>query len=266
MTLSSVFLSHGAPDLAIVPSAAHEFLKHLGGRIERPRALIVVSAHNMTHVPTVASGPSPHTVYDFGGFDPALREMTYPARGDAVLAGQVMEALQAAGIEAVFDGEAGYDHGVWVPLSLIYPDADIPIVQLSVQPHQSGEWHVALGRALAPLLTDGVLLIGSGGITHNLRAALGARSDDAPKPPEWVTDFSDWIDTALREARWSELGQALHIAPMAQQNHPTTEHFYPFLVALGAGGLDPEVERLHTSTTYGVLMMDSYGFSQRAMD
>ena len=190
MTLSSVFLSHGAPDLAIVPSAAHEFLKHLGGRIERPKALIVVSAHNTTHVPTVASGPSPHTVYDFGGFDPALREMTYPARGDAVLAGQVMEALQAAGIEAVFDGEAGYDHGVWVPLSLIYPDADIPIVQLSVQPHQSGEWHVALGRALAPLLTDGVLLIGSGGITHNLRAALGARSDDAPKPPEWVTDFS----------------------------------------------------------------------------
>jgi 4,5-DOPA dioxygenase extradiol len=267
MRFPSVFLSHGSPMMALEPSPARSFLAGLGAHLPRPRAILVVSAHHDAAMDggraTVTASPAPPTIHDFGGFPDELFAMRYPAPGDPALAQRVVDLLDAQGLTVTADPARGLDHGAWVPLSLIYPHADIPVVQLSIASNATPEWHFALGQALAPLRDEEVLIVGSGSITHNLRALFSARPPiDAPAPA-WVTDFTDWVAEHLAVDAIDDVLHAVERAPHGRDNHPTMDHILPLFVAMGAGA-EPIgqlcAERLHASTTYGLLAMDAYAF------
>lgn len=247
----ALFVSHGAPSLPFDDVPARDFLRGLGQSLGRPRAILVMSAHWETEVPTANAVALNDTIHDFGGFPRRLYELSYPAPGDAALAAQVA-ALTGGGV----DMTRGLDHGAWVPLMLMYPDADIPVVQLSVQPHRDAAHHIALGRRLAGLHGDNVLLMGSGGFVHNLRAIA---PPGAPEP-DWSRAFSDWMHDRLIAGDEAALATWETQAPNARQAQPTPEHFLPLFFALGAGGEKAKAARLHSSVTFGSLRMDSYGF------
>lgn len=266
MILPSLFISHGSPMLALEPGDARDFLSSLGGTLPRPKSILVVSAHHDADwtggQATVTSAAQPETVHDFGNFPQALFDMRYPAPGDPDLAARVQHLLAQAGGDVAADSQRGLDHGAWVPLSLVYPDADIPVVQLSIHSSAAPEWHYALGQALAPLRNEGVLIIGSGSITHNLRALFTADMPvDAPSHAA-VAPFTDWVaDRAARDA----IDDLLHMverAPYGREHHPTMDHILPFHVAMGAGVENGALraKRLHHSSTYGLLAMDIYAF------
>lgn len=248
--LPSLFVSHGAPTLVFDDIPARSFLKGLEERVGRPRAILAVSAHWETAMPEVNAPAVNETIHDFYGFPEPLYALRYPAPGSAELASRVAELTGAA-----IDGARGLDHGAWVPLMLAWPGADIPVAQLSIQTEAGPRHHLELGRLLAPLREEGVLVLASGGFTHNLREL--ARSGGGAAEPAWVTRFSDWVDAALVEGRIEDLLAYRRLAPDALRNHPTEEHFLPLFVALGAGG---RAERLHSSTTMGALRMDAYAF------
>ncbi|WP_326913705.1 DODA-type extradiol aromatic ring-opening family dioxygenase [Sphingopyxis chilensis] len=262
--LPSLFLSHGSPMMALEPSPARDFLAGLGAHLPRPRAILLVSAHHDAAYQggrvTVTASPAPPTIHDFGGFPDALFAMRYPAPGDPVLASRVVEMLASCGLTVTADPERGFDHGAWVPLSLIYPRADIPVVQLSIHSSASSEFHYALGQALAPLRDDGVLIAGSGSITHNLRAYFTTRPPiDAPAPA-WVSDFTDWVADRMKTGAVDDVLHAVERAPHGADNHPTPDHLLPLFVAMGAGDTPLKARRLHASSTYAVLAMDVYAF------
>src|SRR5262250_1308100 len=173
MTLPTLFLSHGSPMHAIEPGAAGKAWERLGRALPRPRAVLMASAHWETSVPMLTGNQKPQTIHDFGGFPAELFAIRYPAPGDSALATRAVALLKSAGITAGVDGCRGLDHGAWVPLRWMYPKHDVPVVQISVQPTLGTAHHVALGRALAPLADDGVLVVGSGHTTHNLRDWMG---------------------------------------------------------------------------------------------
>ncbi len=256
--LPSLFVSHGAPTLPFNDVPARDFLRELGPSLERPRAILMVSAHWETDVPTLNAVAVNETIHDFGGFPRELYEIQYPAPGSAELAGRVEDLLRGAGMEVRIDRTRGLDHGAWVPLMLAYPDADIPVVQLSIQSEQGPAYHVALGRALAPLRAEGVLVIASGSFTHNLGEFRNHGRSGIE--PAWVSEFAAWFNQALAENRIADLVDYRRLAPHAAQNHPTDEHLLPLYVALGAGGADPKIAHLHSSQTFGILRMDSYAF------
>lgn len=256
MRMPVVFVSHGAPTLALHDGAAHRFLKDLAGTLPRPESILVVSAHWETDLPTLSLAARPETIYDFGRFDPRLFEMVYAAPGAPALAHRAAALLDAAGVGSAFDATRGLDHGAWVPLSLIYPAADIPVTQLSIQPDRDPAHHLRLGEALAPLREEGVLILATGAVTHNLRAFRGQPHDTPPEP--WVTAFADWVAAALAARRVEDLLHYDTVAPFGAENHPTDEHFLPLFVALGASAPEETLTRVHSSTTYGVLAMDAY--------
>lgn len=255
--LRPIFLSHGAPTLPFEDVAARRFLEGLAGLMPRPRAILAVSAHWETRTPTVNAVARNSTIHDFSGFPPELYRLDYPAPGDPELADRVVELLGSAGLPAAIDMQRGLDHGAWVPLMLAWPDADIPVVQLSVQSHLGPGHHLEVGRALAPLASEGVLIVGSGSFTHDLSSWRGQAG---MAEPEWVTQFADWFDAALSEGRTCDLLAYRHLAPHAVRNHPTEEHLLPLFVTLGAAGPVAPVHRIHASNTYGVLRMDAYAF------
>lgn len=265
--LPSLFLSHGAPDTAIADTRAAEFLRSYAATIDRPRAIVVVSAHfEMEGRVEITADARPETIHDFGGFDAALYEMTYPAPGDPDLAARIAEHLVTAGFEASTAANRGFDHGTWVPLKLLYPDADIPVVQVSVDPGKDAAYHLALGRALAPLRRDGVLVVGSGSFTHNLGEAFKALRvghRDAPVPV-WVEEFVDWMDQHIRNGDFDALVDYRAQAPYARENHPTEEHLVPLHAAIGAAtGAQRgtwRAEPIHASDEFGVLSMNAYAF------
>ncbi|MBN8890441.1 MAG: dioxygenase [Rhodospirillales bacterium 70-18] len=258
--LPSIFISHGSPMLPLTDSPARDFMSGLGAAIEvahgRPRAILVASAHWETGTPMVNSVARNQTIYDFRGFPKALYDLSYPAPGDPALAERVSDLLCAAGLPSGIDHARGLDHGAWNPLLLAWPKADIPVVQVSVQSHLGPAHHLQLGQALAPLRDEGVLVLGSGSWTHDLRRFRG-QAIDAPESPD-VAAFSEWMDTALAEGRRCDLLTYRHKAPFAEQQHPTEEHLLPLYVAMGAGG--PRARRLHSSASYGILRMDAYAF------
>ena len=262
MTLPSLFLSHGAPTLPLSDTPARTFLSQLGATLERPKAILVVSAHWETAQPTVNAVERNDTIHDFGGFPRALYDMRYPAPGSPSVAARVVELLGAAGLATKTDTKRGLDHGAWVPLILMYPQADIPVLQLSVQPHLGPEHHLRVGRALAALRDEGVLIIGSGSFTHDLSEFRGHALNDPA--PAWVNSFADWFHDALIADKTAALLDYRRQAPYATKNHPTEEHLLPLYVALGAAGEGAQAERLHTSSTYSVLRMDVYAFHERA--
>lgn len=269
--LPSLFVSHGSPMMALEPSPARDFLAGLGARLPRPRAILVVSAHHDAAFEggraTVTASPAPPTIHDFRGFPDELFAMRYPAPGDPTLARRIVDLFASHGLTIVADPDRGLDHGAWVPLSLIYPAADIPVVQLSIASNAPPEWHYALGQALAPLRDDGVLIVGSGSMTHNLRAFFTTRpSIDAPAPA-WVSDFTAWVAGRMGANAADDVLHAVDRAPHGHDNHPTPDHILPLFVAMGAGA-DAEglhAERLHASTTYAVLAMDVYAFGEEKL-
>jgi 4,5-DOPA dioxygenase extradiol len=163
----SIFVSHGAPDLLLTPSSSLDFLQQLGGQLGQPKAILVISAHWTTPVPTVSLATQPETIHDFWGFPAPLYELTYPAPGAPELADQVSKRLIEAGMGCELAADRGFDHGAWEPLLAMYPDAQIPVTQLSVQPHLGPAHHVQMGRALATLRQEGILVLASGAATHN---------------------------------------------------------------------------------------------------
>jgi 4,5-DOPA dioxygenase extradiol len=258
MTLPSLFLSHGAPTLPITDTPARAFLQQLGHTLVRPKAILVISAHWETALPTVSAVDSNETIHDFGGFPRALYDLRYPAPGSPALAERVAEQLRAGGFDCNIDKRRGLDHGAWVPLLLMYPQADIPVLQLSVQPHLGPEHHLWVGRTLAPLRDEGALIVGSGSFTHDLSEFRGHNPNDAA--PEWVNSFADWFDAALTKGHTGELLDYRRRAPFAAKNHPTEEHLLPLYAALGVAGENARATRLHASATYSVLRMDVYAF------
>jgi len=261
--LPAIFLSHGSPMLAIEDTAAHRFLKGLPSLLpERPKAILVVSAHWERLRPTVNAPPRNETIHDFGGFPPELYKLSYPAPSSEALAQRVAGLLAAGNLPADIDTQRGLDHGAWVPLMLAWLEADIPVVQLSVQTRLGPEHHYRLGQFLAPLRSEGVLIVGSGSFTHDLSSfrSSGGRID-APEQ-DWVQAFAEWMSAALREGRIADLLNYRALAPEAAHNHPTEEHLLPLYVALGAG-LGP-ARQLHSSTTYGILRMDAFAFGGAA--
>ena len=257
--LPAIFVSHGAPTLPLDDCPARDFLKGLGAAIERPRAILLVSAHWETAAPTVNRVAVNETIHDFHGFPEALYRIRYPAPGSAALADRVARLVKEAGLACEEDGSRGLDHGAWSPLSLIYPDAGIAVVQLSVQTALGAAHHFKLGRALVSLRADGVLVLGSGGFVHNLRT-LTRWVVDAPEP-QWSRDFGDWIHDRLTSGRTEELLDYRTRAPNGVQAHPTEEHFLPLFVAFGAGGEGARPDRLHQGTMFGSQRMDAYAFA-----
>ncbi|MBD3884056.1 dioxygenase [Phormidium tenue FACHB-886] len=255
----AVFISHGSPDLLLRESPAREFLQQLGTQLGKPNAILVVSAHWLTPIPTVSAAAQASTIHDFGGFSPELYQMKYPAPGAPKLAEQTIKLLAQAGFETETDPSRGLDHGAWEPLLLMYPQADIPVTQLSIQPRLGTSHHLQLGRALAPLQQEDVLILASGSTTHNLRA-FGAYPFDAP-PPDWVKQFDEWLKASIAANDIGSLLDYRRQTPYATQNHPSDEHLLPLFVALGAGGRAAKGTQLHTSFTYGVLSMAAYAFN-----
>lgn len=254
MSMPSIFVSHGSPGLILGNAPARDFLGSLGKVVPRPTAIIAVSAHWDTDVPAVSLARRPATIHDFYGFPEALYRMHYDPPGAPELAERVARLTGAA-----HDPHRGLDHGAWVPAMLGWPEADIPIFQLSVQSDLGPAHHIALGRKLAPLREEGVLVMGSGSATHNLRALV--RTGTNPEPEPWARAFDDWLAETLETGDEAALADYRTRAPYARENHPTDEHFLPVHVAYGAAGVGARGRPLHRSFTLGNLSMASYAFA-----
>jgi 4,5-DOPA dioxygenase extradiol len=252
----SVFVSHGAPSLALDEDETAAFLRRLGAELGRPRAVLCVSAHWETDVVTLSAAERPETIHDFGGFGEELHRVRYDAPGAPDVAARAAELLKGSGVEARLSPTRGLDHGAWVPLSLMYPQRDVPVTQLSVLRRGDGAAHFQIGRALAPLRREGVLILGSGGAVHNLS---GLRGDKLT--PEWAAGFDAWLERKIEAGSVEGLLDYRNLAPHARLAHPTEEHLLPLFVALGAGGGDnPRGQSLHRGWTHGSLSMNAYLF------
>ena len=268
--LPPIFVSHGSPMIALEPGAAGAFMQRLGPAIDaafgRPKAILAISAHTAARSPVLLAAPRHEAVYDFGGFDPELFTLRYDAAGAPGLAARVAALLAQAGIEAHSVAEGGLDHGIWTALRYLYPAADIPVLPLAFVPSRSPAQQFALGAALAPLAGEGVLVLGTGSITHNLRRALagGLRANpDQPEIPESAA-FREWLRARGAALDWDALFDYRQRAPHALDMHPTDEHLLPWFVAAGAGGTDHAPLRLHASVTLGSVGMDIYAFGALA--
>lgn len=244
---------------AIEPGIAGPQLNKLGKELPRPKAVLVMSPHWMTPEVRVTTSARPETIHDFGGFPQPLYEIQYPAPGAPDVAQRALELLRAAGWKAVADGNRGLDHGAWVPVRHLYPDADVPVIQVSMPRTLDAQGAVELGRALAPLADEGVLLVGSGSITHNLYEVF--RSPVAT-PQAYATEFTDWARDAVKRHDEAALVNYLQSAPHAQRAHPTAEHYLPLPFAFGAAPKDAPVRVIDGGLTYSVLAMDAYLFGE----
>jgi len=268
--LPSIFLSHGSPMIALEPGAAGAFMQRLGPAIEatcgRPRAIVAVSAHTTAREPVLLAAAQHTAVYDFGNFDPRLNLMRYDALGEPALAARMASLLQAVQLPVQVLAQGGLDHGIWTALRYVYPAADIPVLPLAFVPSQSPTQQFALGAALQALQQDGVLVLGTGSITHNLGRVFGRAgmpANDAPEVRE-SREFRDWMHARSSALDWPALFDYRRQAPFAVDMHPSDEHLLPWFVAAGAGGPEGPALRLHDSVTMGCLGMDAYAFGAGA--
>jgi 4,5-DOPA dioxygenase extradiol len=253
-----MYVSHGSPMTALQPGATGARLAELAQALPRPAAIVIASAHWLAHSPLVGGAKQPETVHDFHGFPPELYRLRYPAPGAPALAAHVVDLLDRAGLAPQLDPQRGLDHGVWVPLRLLYPAADIPVVPLSIQPGLGPAHQYAVGRALAPLREEGVLVIGSGSITHNLHDFRAGYSSEREAP--YVRPFIGWIGQKLAARDVDALLDYRRQAPFAQRAHPTDEHLLPLFVALGTAGDGASAQRIDAGIDLGFLAMDIYRF------
>lgn len=255
----ALFVPHGAPTFALAPGAAGAALAQVAERLPTPRGIVAVSAHWDTPSPTVGAAHALDTIHDFWGFPAALYDIRYPAHGDPGMAEEIGRLLRKAGFDPQLDSGRGLDHGAWIPLRLMYPAAEVPIVPLSIQSHLGPEHHFRLGRALAPLLQDGVLLVASGNLTHNLRdfhvASLGGSGT-----PDYVGELAEWMWERLAAGDSAAVVAYRERAPGAARAHPSEDHILPLHVALGAAGPTYLAQRLYSGIDSRVLAMDSYAF------
>lgn len=262
MTPPSLFVSHGAPLVLVDGDPARSAWRALAASVPQPRAIVIMSPHWLTAAPQVASPERHRTLHDFAGFAPALYGFDYPARGDPQLAGAIAERLSTAGMAATVADRVDLDHGAWVPLLSMYPDGDLPVAQVAVQPRLGPRHHLALGAALADLREQGMLVIGSGALTHNLREVMIDRRT-APALP-WVREFTDWFDSRLGAGDVPSLLGYRGLAPHAERIHPTEEHLLPLFFALGAAGPHAAAERIYGGYAYAALAMHTYAFGRGA--
>jgi len=260
--LPTLFLSHGSPMRAVDPGEAGAAWAALARELPRPRAVLVASAHWETSLPMVTANPKPETIHDFGGFPDALYRIRYGAPGAPEVATRALELLKDAGIAAGADGCRGLDHGAWVPMLHMYPDADVPVVELAVQTGRDTAHHFHVGRALAPLAGEDVLVIGSGHVTHNLRDWMGTRGTTATLP--YASAFSEWLAARLAANDDDALIAWRDEAPGAARAHPSDEHFLPIFVAWGAAGPGARAKRVYRGFDGAALAMDAYVFEAAA--
>ncbi len=292
--LPALYVSHGSPMLAIEPGPVGPAFDALGERLraEQPRAVLVISAHWIYSTLAVTTAERQQAWHDFGGFPPELYALRYDAPGSPALAGRVKALIEAAGIPGTgfvaLDEARPLDHGAWLPMRYFFPKADLPVVQLALNPYLDPAVQIEIGRALAPLRDEGVLVVGSGSFTHNLREVFREErpSQHGVDAEPYVEAFRGWmvqaLDEALRTDDTARISRYRSEAPHARRAHPTDEHLLPFFVALGAalgpaagaaGAPAPakaaqaanvtkgaKVERATDAVTYGVLAMDTFVF------
>jgi 4,5-DOPA dioxygenase extradiol len=258
MKLPVLFVSHGAPTVALETESRFAAALRAFGEHVRPKTIVIVSAHWQTRAPAVrvTGAARPPLIYDFGGFPDEMYKLEYPAPGAPELAQEIVDTLLAAHAtdgapkwDAALDAARGWDHGAWVPLRLAYPAAEIPVVQVSL-PTASPSALLALGRALGTLRARDVLVVGSGTVVHNLRA-IGQEG-------EWARAFDRWFADAVARRDLDALAEWRERAPDAEKAHPTSEHFDPFLVAMGATDAGEEVTVLHDEFAFGSLSMRTF--------
>jgi 4,5-DOPA dioxygenase extradiol len=251
-----LFISHGAPTFAIEPGLLGPELEKLGKRIAGIRAVLVISPHWQTRNVRVMTTPEPETVHDFGGFSPELYRLRYPAAGQSEIATRAALLLQRAGMDVTLDDTRGFDHGAWVPVRYLFPDASTPVFQVSMPRDLDAQNAFNLGRALAPLRESGVLIVGSGSLTHNLYEFAARTSASA----QYAEEFAQWVCEAVIQKDAERLLSYRRQAPHAERAHPTEEHFLPLLVAFGAATDVDDVIAIDGGMTYGMLSMDSFAW------
>jgi 4,5-DOPA dioxygenase extradiol len=256
-SLPSVFVSHGSPMHALQPGAAGAAWAALGKRFPAPAAIVIASAHWETNLPMLTGSEKPETIHDFYNFPEPLYRLRYPSPGAPEVARRAQALLKDAGITSGIDGCRGLDHGAWSPLLYMYPDADIPVVQISVQPELGPQHHVALGNSVQKLADEGVLIIGSGHMTHNLRDWSRGQGQPAP----YAREFQAWVKDKLEKKDVQALVEYRSRTPHGVRAHPTDEHFLPLFFALGAAAGKAKAERVYDAIDSGVLAMDAYVFS-----
>lgn len=268
LPLPSLYLSHGSPMIALEPGEAGAFLQRLGPAIDatfgRPKAVVVASPHTATRTPYLLGAAQHDTIHDFGGFPAPLYEIRYDAPGSPDVAQRAAELMRAHDVAVEVAPEGGLDHGIWTLLRYMWPKADVPVVPLSLVPSRKPADQWRIGEALAPLAAEGVLVIGSGSLTHNLRLFMTQRPPiDAPETED-AARFRHWVAERSAARDWNALIDYRHAAPAAVEMHPTDEHWLPFYIAAGAGGREAVPQRIHDSMTYGFLAMDAYAFGAGA--
>lgn len=263
-SLPALFISHGAPLFAIDAGMSGPALTQLGRRLKEQagcalRGVLIMSPHWIAPAPTVMTTARPATWHDFGGFPKALYQLQYPAPGAPELAQEVRDLLGRQGVEALVDAERPFDHGAWVPLMHLFPQADVPVVQLALPAGWSPQQVFAMGQALQPLRERGVLLVGTGSMTHNLAEFFGGEREPLP----YVLEFSRWVESAIGRGDLAGLLDYQRQAPHALRAHPSDDHFLPLFFALGAGGFGDnsrpvQPEYVTREVMYGILAMDSF--------
>lgn len=256
-SLPTLFISHGAPTMPLEKIPAREFLAELGSKYHNAKAVLCISAHWETSRPAVNAIIDPETIHDFFGFPSELYKIKYPAQGSPELAAHAADLIKDAGLACDTDEKRGLDHGAWVPMMLMFPKADVPVVQLSIQHDLDPAKHLVLGQAIAALRHEGVLILGSGGAVHPLGYAplgYGAPTDG------WAIEFDEWLTDAVIRGDREGLVNYRTVAPYPQRAHPRPDHFMPLLTALGAAGPDGRGRVIHHSWYWGDLGMGAYQF------
>ncbi|MEH7415382.1 class III extradiol ring-cleavage dioxygenase [Neobacillus drentensis] len=256
--MPTLFIAHGAPLLAIENNEYTQFLNELGKNIPRPKAIVLFSAHWESRVQKVSNVDSYSTIYDFGGFSPELYQIQYPAQGDQKLSIEIQDLFKENGVPFEIETERGLDHGAWVVLRLLYPNADIPVIAMSVNPKLSPEEQYKVGKSLSALREKDVLVIGSGGTVHNLRAVKWADNEI----DQWAQEFDDWLAVHLRNWDLESLFKYDSVAPYSEYAVPPygNEHFIPIFYAMGAADDVKKANLLHRSYRYGNLSHSVWQF------
>ena len=257
--LNVLFIPHGSPMFALNPGAAGAAMLQVKAQLTPPRAIVLISPHWETALPTVGLATQPETIHDFGGFPAPLYDLQYPAPGNLEVARKVVNSLQAHGFEVLTDAQRGLDHGAWMPLRHMFPDADVPVIPLSVQSHAGPLHAYRIGQALADLAAQAIWIVGSGNVTHNLGDLRLARMQ-GDRTPDYVQVFADWLAAHLAQGDLQSLLNYRQLCPEGVRAQPTEEHLLPLFTALGAAGPGAVPRAFHRGITDCVIAMDGYAF------